>query len=436
MTFFFTSVFMVMVFWRPQEWLARQLYGWPILDGVFYLALLCLLLEVNMARVRSPRRIPQVYLLGGLWLAAMMSHIANGYFSGLLMTIPSVFKICFFTVLLLCVLDRPSRLQAIAFTFVAMACFMAWHAMKQEKTGFGFANLPPLYIDPIGDRPAHTRSLFFGIFSDPNDLAQLLATSIPFGFALKRKRQAVAVLIGIVVTIVLVRGILTTHSRGGYVALVTVAYGMVVLMLPSRWFPFFAGMMLMGALVLCPFSAGVLDQSAHERIVAWGYANFNFLRHPLFGVGYGMFWQVAEQRAAHNAFVLCYTTIGVFGYWFWFGLLSLGLVGCWRARKALEDVDDSDAQWVRKFAGLTMVSVGAYAASAYFLSRAFVYPMFFLFAVMGAVPAVARDYLPEDHPPFIELRRDIWGLVTVGTFASIAYIYLSILLLNKAFYGG
>jgi len=435
MTFFFTTIFMVLVFWRPQEWLVRQLYGWPILDVVFYLALLCLLLEVNAARVRSPRRTPQIYLLGGLWFAAIMSHVANGYFAGLLAAIPTVFKICFFTVLLLCVLDRASRLQTIAFIFVAMACAMAWHALRQEQTGFGFAGLPPLQVNQIGDRPAHTRSLFFGIFSDPNDLAQLLATTIPFAFALKRRRPAVVFLVGAAITVLLVRGVLATHSRGGYIALATVAYGLFALMLPSRWFPVLMVALLVVAIVLCPLSAGVLDASARQRVVAWGYANYEFKTHPLFGVGYGMFWQVAEQRAAHNAFVLCYTTIGLFGYWFWFGLLVLGLVGCWRVRVALEDVDDPDAVWLRKFAGLTIVAVAGFAASAYFLSRSFVYPMFFLFAVMGALPNIARDYLPEDYPPFIDLRRDVWGLVTAGTLASVVYIYFSIVLLNKAFTG-
>ena len=432
MTFFFTAIFMLLVFWRPQEWLVPGLYGLPMLDAVFYMAILSLLLEVNMGKARSPRGIPQVYLLVGLWLACLMSHIANGYWSGLMMTIPDAFKICFFTVLLLCTLDSLAHLRVIAVMFVAIACVMAYHALKQQQLGVGFGGLPPLEVAAIGNRPPHTRSLFYGIFSDPNDLAQLLATSIPFAFVLTRRRL-VAFLIGVAVTILLMRGILATHSRGGYVAVITIAYGMTALVLPRRWFPFLAGAAVVGALLLCPLSAGVLDQSARERVVAWGYANYAFKHHPIFGVGYNLFWQVAEQRAAHNAFVLCYTTIGLFGYWFWFGLLIVGLLGAWRVLVALEQSDDPDAEWLARFTGVTMVAVAGFSASAYFLSRSFVYPLFFLFALMGALPGMAREYLPEDFPPFIETRRDIYRLVTVTSLVSVVYIYVSIIFLNKAF---
>jgi hypothetical protein len=77
-----------------------------------------------------------------------------------------------------------------------------------------------------------------------------------------------------------------------------------------------------------------------------------------------------------------------------------------------------------------------YCASSFFIGRAFVYPMFFLFGILGALPAVAQTLLPDDHPPLIRVGKDLFFWGTVGSLGSILYIYLSIVLLNKAGYSG
>ena len=83
MTFFWALIFMFMVFWRPQDWLWPWMRGWPVLDVVVAIALLAMLLETSMDRIRIRKEVPQVWLLLGLWLATLMSHVAHGYFAGL-----------------------------------------------------------------------------------------------------------------------------------------------------------------------------------------------------------------------------------------------------------------------------------------------------------------------------------------------------------------
>ena len=412
-----------------------QLYGLPLLDGVFYLALLGFLIELDQGTLRSPKRLPQIYLLGGLWLAGIMSHVAHTYFVGMTNTAPDVFKFCFFTTLLITILDRPSRLRAVAAMFVFMSCTMAIHALLQQNRGYGFAWQRPLYVPQIGDRAPHTRSLFFGIFADPNDLAQILVTAIPFSFVLTRRKSFFSFLIGCTVTWLLISAILATHSRGGTVALAATGAVMLVLLLPSRWLPRLLLLMVLGGLALTLLSMPVLDQSAHDRVVFWGMANDVFKANPLFGIGYGMFWQVADDAAAHNAFVLAYTELGVFGYWFWFLLIQLGVVGAMKSRIALGDATDPDAVWLRMFCGLSLAAMTGFCAGAYFLSRSFVYPLFFLMAALGALTPIAEDYLPSDHPPIMDTRKDVYIMGTIGVLGSILYIYLSIVFLNRAFYG-
>ncbi|MDI6775008.1 MAG: hypothetical protein QME60_06395 [Verrucomicrobiota bacterium] len=436
MTFFFTLLFEVFVFWRPQEWWLTWLYGWNLLDLIVYLALLALLAEVRAGRARFPLELPQIWLLAGLWFAAILSHAAHTYFDGIMWTITDVFKFCFFTVLLFCVLDSPARLKWTAWVFVIMSGVMAVHALLQEKCGYGFANAPPIHIPEWGDRPAHTRSLFFGIFEDPNDLAQILATAIPFAFAIPKRLSFRGLLFGGGVTTLLVMGILATRSRGGYVALVAAGAVMVALMLPGRWFPAAMGGLMALALALCPYSAGYLDESACDRVDFWGQANWVFKENLLFGVGYRMFPDyVSLARAAHNAFVLCYTEMGLVGYWFWYAILQLSVVGAWRTRMALREPANAEQAWLKRFAGLGMAAMAGFCVSSYFLSRAFVYPLFFMFAMLGVLPVVARPHLPEGAPPLVGWQRDVWTYGTAGALVSILYVYLSIRLLNMGIFG-
>jgi len=438
MTFFFISLFTFLVFWRPQEWLVPWMYGVPMLDVVMWLSLLGFVVEVNEGRIRFPRNSPVLYMLLGLWASAVFSHIVHFFFKGMMDTIPEVFKICFFTAVLFCVLDSAKRLRFMALIFVVMSCVMAVHALMQQKLGYGFAGSEPMYDLRLGADTPTIRSIFFGIFEDPNDLAQIFATSIPFGFILTKRRSLSGFILGCAIAFLLVQGIIATHSRSGIVALTGVFAVLFILFLPSRWMPVLLVVLLVGALIMCVFAGKFMDISAHDRVVFWGYANQTFkssIVNSLFGIGYNMFWQVAEDRAAHNAFVSCYTEIGLLGYWFWFGLIFLGITGAWRTRVALSNPATPEQAWVRRFAGLCLAATVGFLASGYFLSRTFLYPLFFLIAMLAALPLVADKLLPQGHGPFVRPFRDLIVLNTLVTILSVAYIYISIIILNRAFGG-
>jgi putative inorganic carbon (HCO3(-)) transporter len=437
MTFAWTLIFIALVFWRPQEWLVPWLYGWPLLDVVVLFAAGFLVLEANEGRIRFPRRLPQVHLLLGLWVsAAILSHAAHTYFMGIVNSLFPVFKVCFFTLLLICVLDRTSRLRMMARVFIIMALTMVVHCLLQQERGYGFAYATPLYVPPIGDAPAYFRSQYFGIFADPNDTAQFLASCIPFAFVLMRRQSIFSFMIGCVISWYLYQALQTTHSRGGVVGLAGVIAVLVVLRFPPRWIPRLVGVGLIGALALCPFAGVFLDESARDRVVFWGMANWAFKRNPVFGLGYEMFWQVIpKSRAAHNAFVACYTELGLVGYWFWFGLIQLGVVNTWRVRRALKSVRHPEGRWLYHFSGMSLAAMGGFCASGYFLSRTFVFPLFFMVGILAVLPTVARRYLPDDYPSLVMKPKKMVIWLTVGSIASVIYIYISIILLNKAWGG-
>ena len=436
MTFFFTLLFMFLVYWRPQDWLIPQLFGLPVLDAVTFLALLALLLEADQGRIKFPKRLPQVFLLGGLWLAAILSHVVHTYFAGMIETIPEVFKLCFFTLLLLCVLDRPSRLRWAARLLVGMSLFMAVHAVLQSERGYGFGPVRPFFVPAYGNKPAEYRTLFYGIFEDSNDLAQTLAISIPLSFIMFRGKKVLSLLVGLACSVVLYLGIETTGSDGGMVALLGVGGVMIIMLLPPRWMPWLLGIGVLGGLAMCPFAGPMLDESAHDRVVFWGFANEAFLRNPLFGVGYNMFGEVAGGKAAHNAFVECYTEVGIVGYGFWFSLILLGVIGCLRVRKLLARPEANTEQaWLYRFSGMAMAAMIGMMASSYFLSRAFHFPTFFLIALLAVVPRLAERYVPGHAELLLRWDARTFVLLAAAAIGSVVYVYISIVLLNRVWYG-
>ena len=436
MTFGLALTFIFLVFWRPQEWLVTQMYGWPLLQLIVFISGLALLIELNSGVVKLPRT-PALALTIGLWVATLVSHLAHFYYQGLMDTIPETFKFSLFLVLLMTVVDSAERARTAVMVIVAGCCVMCVHALLQQYRGYGFAGAWPYFVQRQLTGVWELRSMFFGIFGDPNDLAQMLAAAIPLAFAIPRQFSLGGLLVAFAVAALLLMGLWSTHSRGGDVALIAVVAAMVFMLLPPRWMPVCGVLGLIAGLGLCMArGGGMLDASAQERIVYWGLANRAFKSNPIFGLGYGMFWQVtATSRAAHNAFVSCYTEVGLVGYWFWFSLLQLGIVGCWRARRALRRAVTGRELYVRRLAGLSIASVIGFSAGGYFLSRAFLFPFFFLFGLVNAVPLIAQKLLPDDHPPLLNARTDVFGWGTASALFSVAYIYVTILILNRVYYG-
>jgi hypothetical protein len=436
MTFPLTLLFMFMVFWRPQEWLLPGLYGWPLLDAVVYAALLALIMEVNQQQIKLPKT-PVIWLSVGLFVSTILSHVSHTYFQGMMDTIPESFKLCFFLLLLVVVVDRVERIRAVIIVMVASAVIMTVHCLMQQKLGYGFAGGEPLIrYRPLIDE-WQVQSQFFGIFADPNDVGQWFVAAIPLVFAIPRRLNPVTLSMCFGVAWYLFLGLEATHSRGAQIAFAAMVATLVVLKFPTRWLPYLAVLGLGVVLVLCGLKgAGMLDASAQERVVYWGMANRMFKDNPLFGLGYGMFWEVTGgHKAAHNAFVSCYTEVGLVGYWFWFGMLQLGLIGAWRTRVALGRVRKQSQAYLKRVSGLGLASLVGFAVGGYFLSRAFVFPLFFLVGLLNTFPMIAKKLLPEDHPPLIDPRKDVFGMGTLSSLFSVVYVYWTILILNKAFYG-
>jgi hypothetical protein len=360
-----------------------------------------------------------------------MSHIANTYFAGLMMSWMTAFRICFFGILLFATMDRPSRMRRVARVFVFMACFMAVHAILQQTRGYGFGGQPPIWSWRPNVEGLVPRSQFFGIFEDPNDMGQMLATAMPLCFVITKRLNLLSFALGCALCYLLWVGIEGTWSRGSQIGLIVASVVMIIQIFPARWFLRLFGLCVVGGLFLLPFSGRFLEGSALERIDFWGQANWAFKTHPLFGVGLDFISEyIDKDSAVHNAFVMCYAEIGVFGYFFWFSLILVTLYGMVQAKKVLKYAEDVEEKWLHRFSCWGLASFCGFLASSYFLSRAFVFPLFFLISMFGAVPYVAAAMQEDPDDIHLPSVRDTSIAGIPLSLMSIVYVYISIILLN------
>jgi putative inorganic carbon (HCO3(-)) transporter len=432
MSFFLLYIFIVLVFWRPQEWLFPWLYGFPLLDIITFLAILAMMIEFDSGKIKINRREPQYMLYIGLFVAAVMSYVSWGYLEGFLTTWRDMFRLTFFGILLFSCCTTVPRLRWIARAFVILALLMAFHAILQETRGYGFAGARPImswrpnldYLVP--------RSQFFGIFDDPNDLGQFLATSMPLCFVFFKRRGFLSFALGAGTAWYLYLGLAATLSRGSQVGLLATCGVAIAMLLFRRRYSFVLFLGLISALMMIPVSGRFMGD-AWERVDLWGQANWAFKTKPIFGVGFGMISDYLDGgKTVHNAYVNCYSELGVFGFFFWFSLVFLGFVGLLQTRRALRYCVDPEGVWLYRFSAWGLAALAGFAASAYFLSRAFIFPLFFLTAMMGAAPVLARQYVPEGQEPQ-RLGLTIRDTCILGfplSLFAILYVYVSILVLN------
>jgi len=407
------------------------LFGLPILDAVTYGAMLAMSMEYSSGQLRLNFKEPYYLLYVGLFVAGLWSNIVWFYLEGLLNTWQDLFRVCYFGILLFACMKDPKHLRWIARAFVIMGVLMAYHAIMQSRLGYGFAGQRPVMSwrpNVVGLVP---RSQFFGIFEDPNDLGQFLVAAIPMCFVLFKRRSVLATVIGVGLVLILFYGHSTTLSRGADVGLFATASVLFIIWLFRRFYLYGLGLGLLCGLASIPFVAPRFGDF-WDRLNLWGEANYAWRTRPLFGVGLGMIGEYTHQSmAVHNAFVTVYAEIGLFGFFFWMSLNMLVVFGLIQTRMALKNTEHPEGKWLYQFSTWGLASFCGFMASAFFLSRGFIFPLFFLTAMLGTVPYLAKAYVPEGevHKLGFSIREAVILGIPVSLLTA-AYTYVTIVVIN------
>ena len=417
-------VYTAILFIRPQEWVPF-LYGFPILDYVVGFALLAWMGHLMRSGLRL-KDAPQNWLMLGLFFAVLMSHVRHAYRAEFINAFADFGKVVLIYFLVASLVNSVRRVRGIVFVMVLGCLFMSFHGILQAHTGAGFGG-----ATPVVDRGI-VRVQAFGIFNDPNDLSLMLVTVMPFLLSniFGGRSPAPARVASAAALLPMVYCVYLTNSRGGWLALAVMAMVYAYLHLPYKKVGIALALLaFLAVIAIGPsrISTMATDEPAtRKRLVAWGYGNQMLKRWPIFGAGKGRFTEFSDEgRVAHNSFVHCWGELGLFGYFFWLGLIIASL----KDGRALSKVTsaDADVQEMSRLGKAATASLVGFLAAAFFLSRTYVQPLYLLFALFAALRTIYEQQAGPLQSGFT--LRDSRYVLAAEVF-SIPALYVVIRILN------
>jgi O-antigen ligase len=152
-----------------------------------------------------------------------------------------------------------------------------------------------------------------------------------------------------------------------------------------------AGVLVLGVQV-SNFSGGreisTQETSAGDRIESWNIGIHLLASHPLLGIGYGNYTNF-NVLTAHNSYVLCFTELGLLGFFVWMALIVLG----YQATNSVANTAAADT--AQKIWGTSLrAALIGFLACAWFLSRTYQPLLYILLALCIAVRYPDHAALP------------------------------------------
>ena len=421
MDFFMLCLFTFLLFLRPMDFVAG-LDGLQLLDVTGLAAFLFISHRVQ----RGPHNL----LIIGFLSCGLLSHAVRGYFLGCQQTFIFFAKIAVLYLAVANAVNSQDRLKGYL-TFLCVLCaILAVNSLGQLNHGVSyFGGVEPLkvpilndYSEPTGKFDLRIRGV--GIFNDPNDLGQMLVLGLimAYGFITTSSSLLSRVTYFSFLPIFTL-GIYHTNSRGTLLALAA-AIGYYALRNTRNLFPKVFGIISIVLLFLFgPSRAGAMTPgSSTDRLELWSSAITLFKGHPLFGVGVGMFQDVTGGiMTAHQSYLLVLSEMGLFGYFFWFGMIFLFFHTVSNVRRIL-DVESPEEKKLLAVLKIVEAAVFGFLVSAYFLSRSYQFPLF-VFLGLGPAFAVITKRVYPDYRMYWGTQE--WCRLGLCTMGSTLFLYLA-----------
>ena len=375
---------------RPQE-LFVQLNALPL-----YFVVMVVCLVINWQKILAQlswtklRERPITLCVVGLAPVIVLSTLWQSRIDLLETVAWEYVKIVAYYLVLMCVVDTPSRLRQAAITMAALITVAGAMPLLDH---FGVLELESLKESRDVTRDQETgkqvrfeRLQGVGIFNDPNDLAQILAVGVVFAvYGMQLSRRWIGRLPWLAAMAVMLLAFYLTKSRGGLMALAAglgvlfvqrfgwkKAVIMGLLVLPA------VGMMLSGRQT--DLESG--EDSAQTRVQLWSDALQALREAPVMGLGAGVFVESAGQ-VAHNSFLQSFAETGFPGGFLFFTAYLAAIWGVLRLRGRSVRVTDGQ---LAKFSPVLLAALAAYTVGMLSLTRNYVIPTY---AVLG----LAAGYL-------------------------------------------
>lgn len=444
MSFALFIVYILATYLRPFEMFAPQL---NVFRPMLILLALALVASTARALARGDLGARPVHfgLLAFLVAAIGVSQVANQWAGGALVAIGDFSASALLMVLCFLNLNSLKRVQA---TCIAIACsvvFLAVVGIYSFHTGYkadelvlrqnpadkeAMAEAGPVEEGVVPAQDDSGRYFYrlrsMGFLNDPNDFAQVMVMVLPLlWWAHRPGRWGRTLLVVAAPAAVLGYAIYLTQSRGALLGV-----GMLMLLASYRilgaiktGFLVALAVIAMGAISFGGRELSSGEESAADRVDAW-FAGWTMLKsHPLFGVGYGNFLD-HHHLTAHNSFVLCFSELGLFGYFPWLGMIVLTFLGL---NRAVSLTPQGSPEW--RAASMLRAALVGYLACAWFLSRTY-QPGLYVVLALGIAAWVAASKVIDAGAGATPAAKSLvlaWSRPTiVAMFGSIAVIYVFI----------
>jgi hypothetical protein len=356
---------------------------------------------------------PQDFLMIGFWFAVVMTRLTSGWFGGALASFFAFSAIVLVYFLVSWNSYSLSRIRIICGAVSACGVIMASQGLLAYHTG---RNADKLIV--------RDRVVGWGILNDPNDLSQFLIVCLALLGVWWNKRSPLRSALLAVPAVILLYTIYLTLSRGAALGFVAVLF----VLLSTRISKFISGVavtFVFLVMLAVGFGGGrdysLKEGSAAGRVMAWGTGIGMLKSHPVFGVGFGIFTDYNELTA-HNSFVLCFAELGLFGYFFWLGLILTTVTGMERMiRLPVKAPAEED---FRRIAQSLRAALYGFLVTSWFLSRTYTITLYVLLALCGSI-----IYLREGGRLAVvnTMLNRRWVRLTVACqLASLVIVYVSV----------
>jgi len=410
--FVFLLTYVGFLYLRPQEYMPA-LQGVPVMP-VLFLASLGLWLFQRDKRLDAP----QTGLVPAIVLAMVLSMVAAGWLGGIPPMLDDFLPVALLYFLVASSTNSLARHRQFMAVLALCSVFLAIHGIDQSQKGIGWSG---------AELSQGTRITYLGIFNDPNDLALAFVIALPMLLYLMRSAGGFfGRLFWLAGTGTLLFGIFLTNSRGG---MLSAAVQFLVFSV-GRWgvvksvIPVAVGI---AGLAMLPSRLDNLDSdeaSAEGRVEAWYSGIWMLIRHPIFGVGKGLF-QEHHPLAAHNAYVLAFAELGLFGYFFWISFVALSVFMVWTASRAACPAGAAEPEWSahRAIARVYFIAMLGYLTGSFFLSRTYNPLLFMMCALCVAIFQAMRHRWPDF--PRVSFGKRVVPLAALE-LGSIVFIFLTV----------
>ena len=331
----------------------------------------------------------------GIWVSGALSYLINRYTVAI-----AVYVACFFLFRDRAVLRRVITIYITLVTVVACLNVIAY--LKRDVSLTMMTSEEQLTFTQTGVANVDKMRQAFGSL-DPNDLAAVLATSLPLALWLAtgsfRRR-----VMWTPCALVIVLAVIPTASRGGLLGLAAAAIVLILVGTEGAKRSLLAGTLALGALLFNALAGAQMDRmsnlggsdynytASEGRLAIWKRGLFWMSRRP-WGYGLDNFpvyfgWLNGSDRAAHNSLIQYGVELGVLG-------LAAYLIICGTLVKSLLRIrrnamhGDAAAKETGTLCGHVLAMLAACWTTGFFLSNAY-YPMTYMAIGIGSAIVLSK----------------------------------------------